>query len=668
MGINGTPKKRGRKPAINEDVTQRLEHALKLGASEKSACAYAGVGYSTFYAYKAKDQEFRERLHRARRSGEIEHLEFIAAEKDWRARAWLLAVMDPPRYAIKHRLVKTEVSSRRRNRPRPSTPLPQRRTSRSASRPFRRPSSTAWGRTAMAELLTLAQLREVATCLDLAEEIDLCYAREDPNLFTQWVLKDQQGARVRQAPLHRLIQDFWDWCVEQGRHGLILAPWGHGKSEQTAIARPLYALGRDPNLRIKLVCNSDENARARVLSLRRYLEQDPDLARVFPDLRLGREEKSTSKLTVHRDGLGKDPSVEAFGIMSSSLGSRSDLLVCDDIVDLKNAIQQPAMRPKVAQAFREGFLSRLEPEGICLYIATVWHMDDLTMQMRKTAEQGHGFAALVVAVSDDVSRLDVQVHNAPGFGAPETLPLWDYWPQDRLIWRRDEEAIGTRAFARGYQQRPMSDEDAHFREEWFRSGGISRFVLEDLEPAAYDCYLGVDPAISSKKQANEFALAVIGHHRRDKKLRLLERLRTTGLSVQGQADAIIHAVERWSPVMTRIEDNAYQAALGQVLEERGRQKGLYIPMTGAPSTRDKAYYLALWSPLVENGSFEIDADRFGDVVDEAISFPVGSHPDILDAISRAVQASSKKPAVAAPVEETQETSARWGFGVNRGRR
>ncbi len=523
---------------------------------------------------------------------------------------------------------------------------------------------------ASTEVPTLDQVTVFEEWMDACEQIDLAYAAEDANLFAEWVLKDRQGNRVIQGEIHRLIQDFLDWCEAHSRHALILAPWGHGKTEQVAIGRTLYMLGRDRNLRIKIVCNTDDAARDRVLSLRRYLEEDEDLRRIYPELRMGGEQRSTSKLTVERDGRGKDASIEAKGILAQSVGARCDRLVCDDIVDLKNAIQEPASREKVKQAFREGYMNRLDSDGLCVYIATVWHLNDLTMESLKAARAGRGmFAALVMKVSDDLERIDVEVVNA-GFKAPESIPLWESWPKERLRVRRDEE-IGTRSFARGYHQRPISDEDAYFREEWFRVAGRAKTPLTDADPAHYHCYIGVDPAISTKERACEYALAVVGRHKADGVLRLLHRVRVAGLSVQGQAEEIIAAFMKYQPVMTRIESNAYQAALEQVLHERARSRGLSIPCEGVPSTKDKGLYIGSWAALVETGQFEIDADRFPDVVSDALSFPVSDKVDVLDAISRAVGAANAvPPAVSLEAEEVPAWAAaedrRWGFNM-RGR-
>jgi predicted phage terminase large subunit-like protein len=496
----------------------------------------------------------------------------------------------------------------------------------------------------MAEL-TLEQVRQVDDIVNDAMEMDLADARNDPNLFCEWVLKDRLGDRVVQAEIHRLIQDFWSWCVENKRYGLVLAPWGHGKSEQTPIARTLYELGRDPSLRIKIVCNTTGEAQKRVISLRRYLEHSKDLRRVFPNLRLGTEETSTSRLTVERPGFAKDASIEAYGILSTGIGSRCDMLLFDDIVDMNNAISKPANRNTVKQAAREGYIPRLESDGVCLWIQTVWHVKDATMDTLKAARAGHGFAAMVIRVSEDIERLDIEVANAEGFDAPATISLWDaQWSKENLIHRRDEQALGAIGFARGYQQRAISDEDALFRDGWFREAGVSRFHLEDEDPVNYDCFCGVDPAISSRKTANEFALAVVGRHKGDKKLRLLHRVRKKGLSVKGQALAIIHAFDKFRMVKTRIENNAYQEALRQRLEELAQENGIFLSCEGVPSTKDKALYIGAWSPLVESGRFEIDADRFPDVVEDAITFPLGD-ADMLDAISRATQAAASGPAV-----------------------
>ena len=100
-GGNGA--KRGRKCAITPEVTELLKEALSVGASKKDACAYAGISHTPFYEKINADPEFAEEMMRARRAGITTHLKFIAADKDWRARAHLLAIFDRERYSVRQK-------------------------------------------------------------------------------------------------------------------------------------------------------------------------------------------------------------------------------------------------------------------------------------------------------------------------------------------------------------------------------------------------------------------------------------------------------------------------------------------------------------------------------------------------------------------------------------
>jgi len=236
----------------------------------------------------------------------------------------------------------------------------------------------------------------------------------DINAFAEFVIKDSNTTlRIRQAQLHRLIQAHIDWCQAHGVHAGIVAPWGHGKTEQIAIARPIWYLGRDPESRIMLVCNTDPNARKRLIAVRGYIERDPDLRRVFPGLRprarmgsRSKEKWSDHVLLVERKSRGKDASLEAWGIFSSAMGGRCNILIFDDPVDEKNAILEPSLRPKVVDTVKT-WLSRLEHGGFCIYVATCWHKDDATHDLVKNPR----FCFLWVAVSDDLTCLEAKVIN-----------------------------------------------------------------------------------------------------------------------------------------------------------------------------------------------------------------------------------------------------------------
>ena len=77
----------------------------------------------------------------------------------------------------------------------------------------------------------------------------------DVNDFAELCFTDTAGGLLRQARVHGDLQAFLD----RHRLALIELPRDHGKSVQICI-RILWELGRNPNLRVKIVCASDAMA------------------------------------------------------------------------------------------------------------------------------------------------------------------------------------------------------------------------------------------------------------------------------------------------------------------------------------------------------------------------------------------------------------------------
>lgn len=312
-----------------------------------------------------------------------------------------------------------------------------------------------------------------------------CLARTESDVFVSYVLKTEKGEAISQGAIHREIQWHIDECRRRGEHYCgILAPWGHGKTEQVAIGRTLNFLGENRNHRVFIVCNTDDNAKARVQAIRNYIMTDADYHKVFPEVKEAQSgDWSKHKIVVERESMSKDGSVEAWGITTSGTGSRCDFIIFDDPVDLRNAIQNPAMRPVVKQCFNNVWMSRLVPGGFAIYIATIWHQDDNTNELLKNPQ----WKFLVMKISEDFSRIEC---SSP-FKGEYTIPLWeDTWDKADLLDRL--KVIGNTAFNRGFRQRAISDEDRTLpsylkifkyglspldvvRRDWPRVGGMDPF-------------------------------------------------------------------------------------------------------------------------------------------------------------------------------------------------
>ncbi len=401
------------------------------------------------------------------------------------------------------------------------------------------------------------------------EQVSWEFAPRDVNTFCEYVMQDSSGEPWVQQPFHRewhqLISD-----AGPGGRVLIAAPREHAKSTQISVGRVLWELGRDPNLRIKLVASNDDLARDLLYEVRANIEHNPRLHAVFPELQPDEGSGwSKQRLYVRRARVQKDPSLEAAGILTSGVGGRADLIIFDDVVDLRNAIHQPAMREQVKRAFYEVWMNLPTEAGRAIYVATVWHGDDLTAEL---AGRGHHRRSRVWRVWWKPAR-------DPASGQV----LWPgSWSPERLA--RKKEEIGPRAFARQYELVPLSEEEALFPERILqvcldKGKGLMPDRVE--VPEQWPRFIGVDLA-SSLQAKSAYTVAFVIALDPDG-IRYPLQIHRARLAFDQTVELIGQLWRQHHPQEIRVENNAYQDALVQHL----RQRFPGIPVVGYTTGRQK---------------------------------------------------------------------------------
>jgi predicted phage terminase large subunit-like protein len=420
-------------------------------------------------------------------------------------------------------------------------------------------------------------------------------ARTSPDDFAVFCFTDPAGRPIRQARVHRDLQRF----LSEQPHALVELPRDHGKSFQVCV-RLLWELGRDPALRVKVVCASEALAAERGRFLRDAIAGNARLRLVFPELQPAQPWGAT-RFTVRRPAEVIGPSVTALGIGAASTGSRADLLVCDDVVDVK-ALHSRAERQRVKTFFHENLLNLLEPDGRCWSLFTPWHADDLSAALKHNPS----FALFRRAVGEDLE------------------PVWpERWPREMLAARRD--AIGPAAFARAYRLLTMSEEDALIRPEW---------VQFWTEPAEHErTVLAVDPALSEKASADASALVMLALTK-ENQVHCLEAM-AQRVAAPRLVELIDAADRRWQPDVILFESNAAFEGVRALLQ---RQAGFGPKVRGVTQTRSKESRVQAFSVSVCNGSFRLKGDGplhcdpgQQALFDEMTTFPHGEHDDLLDA-------------------------------------
>lgn len=501
-------------------------------------------------------------------------------------------------------------------------------------------------------MTSLKQLsQEERSDKELLVEVELEKARRSADAFNEFVLKDEKGRNIILSEIHREFNWHIDECRRLKKNCGILAPWAHGKTDGVVISRALQFIGEDVNNRIFIVCNEDNNAKARVSSIGKYIEKDKDYHLTYPQVRPGnKEEWSKHKLVVERDSKSKDGSIEAWGIMTSGTGSRCDFLIVDDPVDLRNAVLNPALRPQIKESFKNVWMSRLSTNGFVIYIATIWHEDDLTSELLKNP----AYCFLVMKISEDFSRIECE---SPLKGKFE-IPLWEaVWPKEKLIAKR--KAIGERAYNRGFRQMAMSDEDRTFPSAYkvFKYG----VSVSDIVRPEWPRVMGMDPF---GQNIVIFTLAVAPNGKR-----YPIEIRMGKWGSKKPVHELIDAYRTHRPQLIVVENNAAQDLLIQWALEVGEASMPILPFVTGKQKADPMVGLPGMEVEFANESWvcamgaEHEPDcscNFCAWKKELASHPVGATQDIVMAswfareAARAITLGVVKDTAGAPAAQEKE--------------
>jgi len=382
-------------------------------------------------------------------------------------------------------------------------------------------------------------------------------AARDPIAFQKYVFGFEPTF------FHLDWQKFWS----EHRSVLIEAPRGHGKTSQV-LARIAFEIGLNPNIRIKYVCQAEKKAWERTQALEDWLWTEKYL-QVFPHIEF--LEESKVKFTVRRSKIYKDATFEACGILSSTTGGRADLLVFDDVCDLRNSILFPALRDRVKQAYFGVYADMLEPEGREWHIFTPYHSKDLNSVLKKTNQFFH--------------------KRYPTGGPPSFLSIWperfDSEELRRRYWRDPKN------YERAYMLLNITDEDLIFKEELFEK---SVFFEEKPKPSL--CSLGLDLG-HGRKGRNETAIVVLGT--KDEKIFPL-----FAESWRVSAPEVLRSVKRlvadYNVETIVVESNAFQIAMVEFLKE-AQMRNVNVFAEETKAERDTILGIPAMSLDLEKGDF-----------------------------------------------------------------
>lgn len=416
-------------------------------------------------------------------------------------------------------------------------------------------------------------------------------------------------------------EEVWSLCSP--RHQTYVGDDVICHNTTLALAFLVWSIGRNPNLKTAIICANDDNAKARLKEVSDVIMTSKMLHMVFPKLKRppGRDVTwSKTAITVERTLKSRDATVSAFGITSGRLGSRSNLIILDDIVDVKNAITQPELRKQIITKLTAEFMPTLEAGGRIISVATVWTDTDAVALMRDTF---HCVGPHAVGTPED-----------------PCAPIWSGLPRHELVSRR--AAMGNIEYARAYQNKVLAGDSVPIQPEWIKY--YNARILGD--PDDMKCVQAYDLAISQTGTGDFFAWVTVLHDI-ERDMYFIADAGRSRLTFKGQADKVLANYEDFEPNYIAIENAGYQGSLASYLNEQSMHS---LPIyTFRARGQSKEQRLLAVTHLIESGKvlFHPRFDPENNIgnkahqessplLEELFAFPYGKNDDMVDAFSSAL--------------------------------
>jgi hypothetical protein len=374
-----------------------------------------------------------------------------------------------------------------------------------------------------------------------AEDLLAFRARFDPAVFAAYVLRDEETNKpIKLTPMHKE----WHMLASTYKRTLIWAHVEAGKSQQMSIARALWEIGRNPNIRIVIASNTASQAVKICMTIAKYITDSKEFAKVFPGISRAKGLPWTqSALFVTRTTKAKDPTVQVCGVHGNILGSRVDLLIIDDILDYESTISA-TQREDLWNWFHSTLEGRLTRNARVICIGTAWHREDA---MHRWAKRPDFFAVRYPVIDDDMT------------------PTWDdRWPMGRITEKR--MTLGPVEFNRQLLCVARTDEKTRFKKTDINKcmvRNLNRGFTHTLEriPDGYSTYIGVDLGVRTSSDADPTSIfTIIVHPNEDRELLSIEAGRWPGPEIVRR---IIDHNHRYKPVTVMVENNAAQEFIVQ---------------------------------------------------------------------------------------------------------
>lgn len=394
-------------------------------------------------------------------------------------------------------------------------------------------------------------------------------------------------------------------------------------------AKIIQDILRDPEDTFGIFSHTRPIAKAFMFSIKRELETNTFLKGLFPDILYEDPQKQAPKwslddgLIVKRKGNQPTCTLEAWGLVDGQPTSKHfSVLIYDDVVTI-SSVTSPEMIEKVTNGWRTSLNLGSEQEGKPgrkRYIGTRYHANDTYKTIIDS-----GTVKIREYFPTDLGKNDIEVAGKPVLMTTEALLA-------------KRASMGLYVYACQMLQNPQADKAMGFDTDWI----MTYTMLKGNKNWNY--YIIADPA-SSKKLGSDYTVLLVIGLAPDKNYYLVDGIRDR-LNLTQRTKMLFDLIMKWNPKKIGYEKYGKDSDIEHikyVQEERGYRFAVE-ELAGHQPKNDRIRRLV---PIFESRRFYIP-DRLifisvdkkpVDLVQEFISkeyidFPVSTHDDMLDCMSR----------------------------------
>ena len=437
--------------------------------------------------------------------------------------------------------------------------------------------------------------------------------------------------------------------LHRKEHLQFLGPADHGKSFIFSHVLPLYLIAMDRRLRIIITSGNDKGPWNLGRAISYQLANNENLIEDYGAFkRKGRWNKIELKV-LGANPAEKDPSFLFCGIGTELKNCRSDIIICDDMVTMKNS-HTPKWRDRISRYFFEILINTLEPWGTCIVNGTREHQDDLYSEIERNTE----FKTVIAQ---------------PVIDEEKGITLWpEMWPIERLRKRKNLDFRGYQKRFCNHITRAEDQQDAAKRIENAKDRERSYVPsLSAEERNKYDkVYMGLDPNLSKMAQNSRTVLLTIGIKGQDRYVLNMRRKTFAVHEYKNLMEMVKTEVVSFAPNEVFVESNSFGGLLAEVIRDAGTK--VTSLWTGSKKKNLDVGIPSLWN-LLAGGLLhcpykDFHSQHLSDIIlNEILNWPNATFQDCVMAWYF-IEKGIKKPQIKAESSRTPHVSsfARTRFG------